>query len=137
MLKRAVTGAPGTSSPGALTPGALILAMAASLSLAACTGSVSGGAPGGSNDDNGGYDLDGVGAQQLKPAPEEPRVVRLTHTQYVNSLEDLFGIQDDLGDTLPPDALNGFGFATSNDLRVDQRLGPQYRTIAESLSQRA
>jgi hypothetical protein len=110
--------------------------MAASLSLAACTGSVGGGGPEGGGDD-GGYNLDGVGAQQLKPAPEEPRVVRLTHTQYVNSLSDLFGIQDDLGDTLPPDALNGFGFGTSNDLRVDQRLGPQYRTIAESLSQRA
>jgi hypothetical protein len=109
---------------------------AACLSIVACTGTVGGGTEQG-GDDDGGYDLAGVGAQQLKPAPEEPRVVRLTHTQYVNSLEDLFGIQDDLGDTLPPDALNGFGFATSSDLRVDQRLGPQYRTIAETLSQRA
>jgi uncharacterized protein DUF1592/uncharacterized protein DUF1588/uncharacterized protein DUF1595/uncharacterized protein DUF1587/uncharacterized protein DUF1585 len=121
MPKRAVTGALG----------------AVSLLLAACTGSVSGGDPSENGGGDGGYNLGGVGARVLKPAPEEPRVVRLTHTQYVNSLQDLFGIQDDLSNTLPPDALNGFGFATSNDLRVDQRLGPQYRQIAESLSQRA
>jgi hypothetical protein len=122
MLKRAVTGALG----------------AVSLLIAACNGSVSGGEPAAENEGtNGGYNLGGIGPQVLKPAPEEPRVVRLTNVQYVNSLQDLFGIQDDLGDTLPPDAANGFNFATSNDLRVDQRLGPQYRLIAEELSQRA
>jgi hypothetical protein len=124
MVKRAVTGALG----------------AISLLLAACTGSVSGGEPrgdDGAKGDDGGYDLGGVGPQVLEPAPEEPRVVRLTHTQYVNSLQDLLGIQDALGDTLPPDALNGFSFGTSNDLRVDQRLGPQYRSIAEELAERA
>jgi len=47
------------------------------------------------------------------------------------------GIRESLDLTFAPDALNGFGFDTSNALRVDPRLGPQYRGMAETLAERA
>lgn len=124
MLKRAVTGALG----------------AIAVLLAGCNGSVSGGelAAGGNDDsDTDGYDTDGVGVQTPAPSAQEPRVVRLTHVQYASTLQDLFGIDDELGGALAPDALNGFNFDTSSDLRVDSRLGPQYRNVAEQLAERA
>ena len=65
------------------------------------------------------------------------RVARLTHDQYNATVQDLFGITDSPADAFAPDALNGFGFDTSIDLRVDARLGPQYRTAAEGLAERA
>ena len=65
------------------------------------------------------------------------RVARLTHDQYNATVQDLFGITDTPADAFAPDALNGFGFDTSIDLRVDARLGPQYRTAAEALAERA
>jgi len=64
------------------------------------------------------------------------RIARLTHTQYTNTIRDLFGITDDLGAGLAPDALDGFAYDTSVDFRVDSRLGPQYRTNAETLATR-
>jgi hypothetical protein len=63
------------------------------------------------------------------------RVVRLSHAQYGNTLRALFGIQETPEPGFAPDALNGFNFNTSNDLRVDPRLGPQYRTAAEQVAQ--
>jgi hypothetical protein len=63
------------------------------------------------------------------------RVVRLSHAQYANTLRALFGIQETPETGFAPDALNGFNFDTSNDLRVDPRLGPQYRTAAEQVAQ--
>lgn len=65
------------------------------------------------------------------------RVPRLTHRQYENTVRDLFGIVDDVTAGFAPDALNGFAFDTSIDLRVDARLGPQYRATAEALAERA
>lgn len=65
------------------------------------------------------------------------RVVRLSHAQYANTVRALFGIQQSPEAAFAPDALNGFNFDTSNDLRVDARLGPQYRTAAEELAQQA
>lgn len=64
------------------------------------------------------------------------RVARLTHAQYRNTVAELFGITDDPTAGFAPDALNGFDFATSVDLRVDARLGPQYRASAEALAER-
>jgi hypothetical protein len=70
-------------------------------------------------------------------AASETRLTRLTHTQYLHTIQDLFGIRDSLDLTFAPDAQNGFDFDTSNDFRVDARLGPQYRAMAETLADRA
>ena len=65
------------------------------------------------------------------------RVARLTHIQYENSVHELLGISDPLAADFAPDAFNGFAFDTSVDHRVDARLGPQYRKLAEELAERA
>jgi hypothetical protein len=76
----------------------------------------------------------------MPPSPEavvpnpNTRVVRLSHAQYASTVQDLFGIDESPDGAFAPDALNGFNFDTSNDLRVDPRLGPQYRTAAEELA---
>jgi hypothetical protein len=67
----------------------------------------------------------------------ETRVARLSHGQYRHTLQDLFGFEELPNFTLSPDALNGFSFDTSNAFRVDARLGPQYRGVAEELAARA
>jgi hypothetical protein len=67
----------------------------------------------------------------------ETRIARLTHVQYLNTVQDLFGVDDSLDLAFAPDALNGFSFDTSADFRVDARLGPQYRAMAERLADRA
>jgi hypothetical protein len=82
-------------------------------------------------------------ASQVFPSREpaevvaETRLARLTHRQYLRTAQDLFGVADSLDLTFAPDALNGFSFDTSNDFRVDGRLGPQYRAMAERLAERA
>src|SRR6188768_234052 len=58
---------------------------------------------------------------------QETRLVRLSHEQYANTLQDLFGDSDGRDLSFAPDSLNGFKFDTSNDLRVDARSGPEYR----------
>ncbi len=75
------------------------------------------------------------GAPYEKPeaAAVDTRLARLTHGQFLHTVQDLFGIADSLDLTFAPDALNGFSFDTSSDFRVDARLGPQYRAIAERL----
>jgi hypothetical protein len=65
------------------------------------------------------------------------RAARLTHAQYRNTVNALFGTTDDASEQFAPDALNGFAFDTSVELRVDARLGPQYRAAAETLAARA
>ncbi len=66
-----------------------------------------------------------------------PRLVRLSHSQYENTLVDLFGLTPaELGVPLAPDARSGFEFTTSSALGVDGRLGPQYRAVAEALGER-
>ncbi|HKO94530.1 MAG TPA: DUF1592 domain-containing protein, partial [Polyangiaceae bacterium] len=95
--------------------------------------------------DTGGYDTSGIDTSLPQPFPRreprdaaaETRVTRLSHAQYQHTVQDLFGIRDSLDLTFAPDALNGFAFDTSNDFRVDTRLGPQYRAMAETLAQRA
>ncbi|HKO92970.1 MAG TPA: DUF1592 domain-containing protein, partial [Polyangiaceae bacterium] len=72
-----------------------------------------------------------------EPAGADPRLVRLSHLQYQSTLEDLFGVTEGVQSNFAPDSLNGFKFDTSNDLRVDARLGPEYRTSAELWAERA
>jgi hypothetical protein len=75
--------------------------------------------------------------QALAPAALGTRIARLSHTQYEHTVQDLLGVPEALDLTFAPDALDGFGFDTSHDLRVDLRLGPQYRAAAEALAERA
>jgi uncharacterized protein DUF1592/uncharacterized protein DUF1588/uncharacterized protein DUF1595/uncharacterized protein DUF1587/uncharacterized protein DUF1585 len=86
--------------------------------------------------DGSGSDVPDGYALPADPAGSNPntRVVRLSHAQYANTLRDLLGVEDTPEGGFAPDALNGFGFNTSNDLRVDPRLGPQYRAAAEQLA---
>jgi len=96
-----------------------------------------GGAVGGGGSGTGGAGGSGgtAGAPAASVAPTT-RIARLTHTQYRNTVRDLFGITDDLAAGLAPDALDGFRYDTSVDFRVDSRLGPQYRANAETLAAR-
>jgi hypothetical protein len=64
------------------------------------------------------------------------RSARLTHAQYQAAMLELFGIEDSPSTSFAPDATNGFEFDNRLDLRVDARLGPQYRTAAESVAAR-
>ncbi|HEV8549062.1 MAG TPA: DUF1592 domain-containing protein, partial [Polyangiaceae bacterium] len=89
---------------------------------------------GGSSGKSGGS---GGSATAVAGVTPVTRVARLTHTQYQNTVNDLFGIEDDSSSAFAPDALDGFDFDTSIDFRVDARLGPQYRAAAETLAQRA
>jgi len=109
------------------------------LLVAACGDStVSGGTPYGAGGDGntGQGSAGGEGAIVSDPAGSNPntRLVRLSHAQYANSVRELFGIDETPEGAFAPDALNGFKFDTSNDLRVDPRLGPQYRSAAEQLA---
>jgi len=73
----------------------------------------------------------------LVPIAADTWLTRLSHGQYRHTIADLFGIREELDLPLSPDALDGFGFDTSNAFRVDLRLGPQYRAAAELLAERA
>jgi hypothetical protein len=66
----------------------------------------------------------------------DTRLARLSHSQYQHTVQDLLGLRGSLGLTFAPDASNGFGFDTSSAYRVDARLGPQYRAMAEALAAR-
>ena len=112
------------------------------LLVAACGESTvsGGGGPSESPSVPGGGDAPGG---TLEPGPGDAagsnpntRLVRLSHAQYANTLRELLGIDDTPETGFAPDALNGFKFDTSNDLRVDPRLGPQYRSAAEQLAAR-
>lgn len=113
------------------------ISRAAALSLfagAACGDGTLESKNGGGEPNNGGVVGtvdDGGGAAGSNP---NTRVVRLSHAQYANTLRTLLGIEDTPEAGFAPDALNGFNFDTSNDLRVDPRLGPQYRSAAEQVA---
>jgi uncharacterized protein DUF1592/uncharacterized protein DUF1588/uncharacterized protein DUF1595/uncharacterized protein DUF1585/uncharacterized protein DUF1587 len=110
------------------------------LAATACSGTELPGSEGELPDGSGGS---GGSANMEPEGPREvadrsaTRVVRLSHAQYASTVQELFGIEDSPDGAFAPDALNGFSFNTSNDLRVDPRLGPQYRNAAEELAERA
>ncbi len=90
-----------------------------------------------SNPDDSATD-DSANDDVIAPAPgETTRAARLSHTQYDNTVRELLGITDRISNQFAPDALNGFAFGTSINLRVDARLGPQYRAAAEQLAERS
>lgn len=75
--------------------------------------------------------------QPLTPVPAETQLARLSHAQYRRTVNDLLGSSEAHEMALAPDALVGLGFDTGGSLRVDARLGPQYRALAESLARLA
>jgi uncharacterized protein DUF1592/uncharacterized protein DUF1588/uncharacterized protein DUF1595/uncharacterized protein DUF1587/uncharacterized protein DUF1585 len=113
------------------------------LLVAACGDSTISGSRGPSDPSSGPGAGEAGGGGILTPGPGDAagsnpntRLVRLSHAQYANTLRELLGIDDTPEAGFAPDALNGFKFDTSNDLRVDPRLGPQYRSAAEELAAR-
>jgi hypothetical protein len=122
-------------------PPKLRVLLALSLGVLGCAGSVP--APGGDGDagetGNGGSggNAGSGGGKAVSGVAPTTRVARLTHEQYRNTVGELLGVTDDPTTSFAPDALNGFDFDTSVDFRVDTRLGPQYRSVAETLAERA
>jgi hypothetical protein len=125
--------------------GFCLAALAVNLLGSACTGSTatrpSSAQPVSAN--AAGYELpSAAGASSFPPAPVAPvaaesRLVRLNHQQYRHTVRDLFGAPGSPELAFAPDALGGFLFETDNALLVDGRLGPQYRSAAEALAERA
>jgi hypothetical protein len=132
MLALALAGCSGSvDAPGAAGGNA------ANAGSSATAGSVGHSGSGGSGNASGSGNVSGSGPTNTGPGVSPTtRVARLTHAQYKNTVSELFGITDDPTAGFAPDALNGFDFATSVELRVDGRLGPQYRTAAEALAER-
>lgn len=75
--------------------------------------------------------------QPLMAFPAETQLARLSHAQYRRTVADLLGLSEAPEVALAPDALVGLGFDTGSSLRIDARLGPQYRALAESLARLA
>lgn len=117
------------------------LSMAAALSLLAGSACGDGtlesknGARDPNDEGSGGSMESGAGETSVAGSNPNTRIVRLSHAQYASTLRALFGVQETPETGFAPDALNGFNFNTSNDLRVDPRLGPQYRSAAEQVAQ--
>jgi hypothetical protein len=118
--------------------GALACTILAGMMSACTMGTISGGL-----DDTAGGPAKAPSSQNpfgndaLVAAAPETRVVRLSQAQYANTVRDLLGISESSDVVFAPDSLNGFKFDTSDDLRVDARLGPSFRASAEDLAQRA
>jgi hypothetical protein len=102
------------------------------VALLGCQGEV-GGPPGmgaaGSNGSTG-------GAASVQGVSVVTRVARLTHTQYDNTVGDLLGVTDKPASSFAPDSADGYAFDNGINLRVDGRLGPQYRAAAEELAEK-
>lgn len=64
------------------------------------------------------------------------RVARLTHGQYDSTIGALLGVTDKPAGSFAPDAAEGYSFDNGINLRVDGRLGPQYRYAAEELAEK-
>lgn len=121
---------------GLLGPLTVVVAACGDSTLSNDDGDVSPGGSGGMGMGNGGTD-GATDPRDVAGSNPNTRVVRLSHTQYANTVRALFGVEESPEAGFAPDALNGFNFDTSNDLRVDARLGPQYRSAAEQLAQQA
>ncbi len=75
-------------------------------------------------------------AAVVQGVPVITRVARLTHAQYDSTVGALLGVTDKPAASFAPDASDGYAFDNAIDLRVDGRLGPQYRGAAEELAEK-
>jgi len=55
---------------------------------------------------------------RLRPNPGKRGFQRLTRTEYARSVQELFGIEEDIEALLPPDSLSGDGFDNLADAQV-------------------
>ncbi|MBC8290666.1 MAG: DUF1587 domain-containing protein, partial [Planctomycetes bacterium] len=70
--------------------------------------------------------------EKSRPAEKNGSVRRLTVAQYRNTLRDLLGIEDDLTDVLPPDAVSKDGFLNNQEsMLLSPILVEAYFDIAE------
>jgi hypothetical protein len=108
-------------------------ALIALMATAGCTGDVEGGsAPAGT----GGSSGSGGSGASVQGVAVVTRVARLTHSQYDNTVDALLGVTDKPASSFAPDSADGYAFDNGINLRVDGRLGPQYRAAAEELAEK-
>lgn len=75
---------------------------------------------------------------RLRPAPKNGLVRRLTVAQYRNTLRELLLLEDDLTETLPPDAVSKDGFLNNQEtLQLSPLLLEAYFEIAEEALERS
>jgi len=75
---------------------------------------------------------------RLRPAPKNGQVLRLTVSQYRNTLRELLLLDDDLTTVLPPDAVSKEGFLNNRDTQqMSPLLMEAYFEIAEKALDRA
>ncbi len=68
-----------------------------------------------------------------RPTPKNGSVRRLTVSQYRNTLRELLRIEDDLADSLPPDAVSRDGFSNNQEtLQLSPLLLEAYYELAEA-----
>lgn len=83
---------------------------------------------------------EGDACLQYEPVPEPAlRAVRLTHAEWVNSIGDLFGIENaaSLAANFEPDAVTGNFDTDATSRSVSALLWNQYQSAAESVAQSA
>lgn len=75
---------------------------------------------------------------RLRPSPKNGLVRRLTVAQYRNTLRELLLLDDDMTETLPPDAISSDGFVNNKEtLQLSPLLLEAYFEIAEDALNRA
>jgi mono/diheme cytochrome c family protein len=75
---------------------------------------------------------------KLRPSPKNGSVRRLTVAQYKNTLRELLQLEDDVADTLPPDAVSADGFVNNHEtLQLSPLLLEAYFSIAEEALNRS
>ncbi len=80
----------------------------------------------------------GLEIARLRPSPKNGSARRLTVAQYRNTIRELLGIQDNLTEILPPDAISSDGFVNNQEtLQLSPLLIEAYLEIAEEALNRA
>lgn len=75
---------------------------------------------------------------RLRPSPKNGLVRRLTVAQYRNTLRELLQLDDDLTESVPPDAVSSDGFVNNKDtLQLSPLLLESYLEIAEKALNRS
>jgi len=80
----------------------------------------------------------GLEMARLRPAPKNGQLLRLTVSQYRNTLRELLLLDDDFTSVLPPDAVSKDGFLNNRDTQQVSPLQMEaYFEIAEKMLDRA
>jgi hypothetical protein len=78
------------------------------------------------------WDEQALKAARLRPVPKNGSVRRLTVAQYRNTLRELLLLEDNVAETLPPDAVSRDGFVNNQDtLQISPLLLEAYFDIAD------